>query len=90
MESPEKTSEIDHEKREGNSFEVVLQCSLNRSGETQCHIIDVRKLPDTTPYVEEEQDLSPTLPVNEGDAEAQSCEESAGESFVERGSEVSQ
>lgn len=90
MEGTEKTSEINHEKREGNTFEVVLQCSLNSSGETQCQIIDVRKLPDTTPNVEEEQDLSPTSPVTEGDTEVQSCEESVGENFVERGSERSQ
>lgn len=90
MEVTEKTSEINHEKREGNTFEVVLQCSLNSSGETQCQIIDVRKLPDTTPNVEEKQGPSPASPVTEGDIEAQPCEESVGESFVERGSEVSQ
>lgn len=90
MDGIEKLGVNDSGERKDNLFEVVLRCSVDGSGETQCQITEVRNLPDTIPKVEDE--LVPLLQSAsiEANVEVQPSEESVGESFVERGPEVSQ
>lgn len=90
MDGIEKSGVNDSGERKDNLFGVVLKCSVNDSGETQCQIAEVRDLPDITPIVRAELvSLLQSVSI-EANMEVQSCEESVRESFVERGSEVSQ